>query len=212
VTTGEATNQHDEMGAADGANGDRPVVFEPPGPGCWELETTHHGLRPLSPLIRDGYVAGFETGISSCLERYGLPLVAVRAELVEGCFYVRPQAVGEGDEASAGPPALIMKVLARLHPELRRRNRTAAKALTERRWREEVDAWFERERPTMLARNLTLQRVELAQLDDVELAAHLAECLAHFADGTLSTPMGVTSSRPAIWSPTASGGASTRRR
>lgn len=160
------------------------MVFEPPGPGCWELETTHHGLRPLSPLIRDGYVEAFETGIASCLGRYGLPLAAVRAELVEGCFYVRPQAVGEGDEPSVPPPALVMKVLTRLHPELRRRNRTAARALKERRWREEVDAWFEHERPIMLERNLALQRVEVPQLDDAGLAAHLADCLEHFAEGT----------------------------
>lgn len=169
--------------ATTSADGEQPVRFEAPGPGYWELETTHHGLRPLSHLIRDAYVSGFETGISACLERYGLPLSTVRAELVEGCFYVRPQAVGEGDKPSAMPPKPIMKLIARVHPELRRRNRTASKVWAERRWRAEVDHWFTHERPMMIERNLALQAVDPASLDDPALADHLAACLTHFADG-----------------------------
>lgn len=160
-----------------------PPVFEPPGPGFWELETTHHGLRPLSHLARDAYVRGFEAGTTSLVERYGLPLSRIRTALVEGCFYVRPQAVGEGDKPSAPPPKPIMKLIARLHPELRRRNRTAARAWAERRWRAEVDEWFDRERAVMLERNLRLQAIDPRALDDAELADHLAECLAHFEDG-----------------------------
>lgn len=169
--------------AADAAEDTGAVTFEAPGPGHWELETTHHGLRPLSHLIRDAYTNGFEEGITRCLERYGLPLSTVRAELVEGCFYVRPRAVGEGDKPSAPPPKPIMWLLARVHPELRRRNRTAAKAWSERLWRTEVDAWFDHERPMMVERNLALQAIDTASLTDTELADHLAECLAHHADG-----------------------------
>jgi pyruvate,water dikinase len=159
------------------------LVFQAPGPGCWELETTHHGLRPLSHLVRDAYVRGFETGIQAMLERYGLPLAGVRAELVEGCFYVRPVGVGEGSKPGPTPPTPILKLIARLHPELRRRNRTAKQAWAERRWRAEVDGWFEHERGVMLARNLELQAVDPAGLDDIALADHLAACLVHFADG-----------------------------
>ena len=180
---------HDEpmaITAADAVDEAELVTFEPPGPGQWQLETTHHGLRPLSHLIRDAYVDGFETGISRCLERYGLPLSIVRAELVNGCFYVRPQGIGEGDEPSAPPPKPIMWLLTRVHPELRRRNRTARKAWAERRWRTEVDAWFEHERPVVLERNLALQAVEPTSLDETALAGHLRECLAHHADGIRS--------------------------
>ena len=38
------------------------VTFDPPAPGQWELETTHHGLRPLSPFLRDTYRRAFEAG------------------------------------------------------------------------------------------------------------------------------------------------------
>ena len=36
------------------------LVFEPPAPGRWELETAHHGLRPLSPFLRHTYQRAFE--------------------------------------------------------------------------------------------------------------------------------------------------------
>ena len=76
------------------------TTFVPPGPGSWELETTHHGLRPLSHLVRDAYVRAFQAGVQAMLARYGLPLAGIRAELVEGCMYVRPYAVGEGKKPS----------------------------------------------------------------------------------------------------------------
>ena len=159
-----------------------PVVFEAPAPGRWELETTHHGLRPLSPLLREAYVRAFEAGTVELLERYGLPLARVQSKLVHGCCYVRPLGVGEreGSPPKAPPPVFVMKVLARLHPTLRRRARVAKLAWQERRWREEVDQWFDHDRSTQVASNLALQRVELTELDDASLADHVAEALAHF--------------------------------
>ena len=118
------------------------------------------------------------------LERYGLPLARVQSKLVHGCCYVRPLGVGEreGSKPKAPPPALVMKVLVRLHPTLRRRARTAKLAWQERRWRDEVDQWFARDRSAQVARNLALQAVELTDLDDASLADHVAEALAHFEE------------------------------
>lgn len=158
-------------------------VWEPPAPGHWMAETSHHGLRPLSHFLRDAYVRAFETGIASMVERYGLPLAGVSARLVNGCFYVRPAGVGEGSEPKPPPPAFIMKLVTRIHPELRRRNRTATDAWAEQRWRTEVDRWFDQDRDVVLARNLDLQAVEVGALDDQALAEHLTTCLAKFEDG-----------------------------
>jgi pyruvate,water dikinase len=158
------------------------VTFDPPGPGQWELETAHHGLRPLSPFLRDAYQRAFEAGIVEPLQRYGLPLATVQAEFVHGCLYMRPLGVGEkpGSTPKSPPPAWVMKVVARLHPELRRRARTAKQAFANRRWRQEVDQWFDRDRDAQLAANRALQAVEPGELDDVELAAHLTRALSHF--------------------------------
>src|SRR5262245_27463252 len=158
------------------------VAFEPPAPGQWELETAHHGLRPLSPFLRDTYRRAFEAGIVEPMERYGLPLATVQAELVHGCLYMRPLAVGEkpGSTPKAPPPAFVMKLIVRVHPELRRRAKTAARAFAERRWRQEVDEWFDHDRSAQLAENRALQAVEVGALDDVELSAHLDRALSHF--------------------------------
>jgi pyruvate,water dikinase len=158
------------------------VAFDPPAPGQWELETTHHGLRPLSPFLRDTYRRAFEAGIVEPMQRYGLPLATVQAKFVNGCLYMRPLGVGEkpGSKPKAPPPAFVMKLFARLHPELRRRTKTAEQAFAQRRWRQEVDEWFDRDRSAQLAMNRALQAVDPGALDDVELATHVASALAHF--------------------------------
>jgi pyruvate,water dikinase len=165
------------------ATGQPPVRFEAPGPGYWELETTHHGLRPLSHLIRDAYFRAGVAGFTTLVGRYGLPIASIEAAAVEGCLYIRPKAVGEGDKPSAPPPKPIMWLLARLHPELRRRNRTAARAWADRLWRTEVDQWFDKDKQIVQSRNLELQSVDPAGLDNAELAGHLSECMEHFETG-----------------------------
>lgn len=158
------------------------LTFEPPAPGFWELETAHHGLRPISPYLRDAYQRAFEAGIVEPLERYGLPLASVEAKFVNGCLYMRPLGIGEkpGSTPKAPPSAFLMKLVARLHPELRRRAKTAEHAFATRRWRQEVDQWFDRDRAEQLAKNVALQSIEPGDLDDAALAEHLTTALAHF--------------------------------
>jgi rifampicin phosphotransferase len=158
------------------------ATFEAPAPGRWELETAHHGLRPLSPFLRDTYQRAFEAGIVELMQRYGLPLATVQTKFVHGCLYMRPLGVGEkpGSKPKPPPPAFAMKLICRVHPELRRRAKSAEEAFAERRWRREVDQWFEHDRATQLAKNRTLQAVEPAALDDVTLATHIADALSHF--------------------------------
>ena len=158
------------------------MIFDPPAPGFWELETAHHGVRPLSPFVRDTYRRAFESGIVEPMERYGLPLAAVEAKLVNGCLYMRPLGIGEkpGSKPKPAPPKFVMKLLTRLHPELRRRAKTADLVFAERRWRKEVDQWFGDDRAAQLAENLKLQAVDPTVLDDAALAAHIGDVLAHF--------------------------------
>ena len=73
-----------------------------------------------------------------------------------------------------------MKVLVRVHPGFRRRNRAAAQAWSEKRWRAEVDQWFRRDRSTLVERNLELQSVEVNKLDDAALAETVGVLLDHF--------------------------------
>jgi pyruvate,water dikinase len=160
---------------------DADVTFAAPGPGTWELDSTHRGRRPISPFLQDALMREAAAGFTVVAERYGLPLAEVRAALVNGCLYFRMIGVGEGDKPSKMPPAWVMKVMTRVHPELRRRTRTAIRAWQDKLWREEVDNWFERERATVVAANLDFQRVDLGALDDDELIAQVHARLAHFA-------------------------------
>ena len=88
------------------------VTFSPPGPGYWELDTTHRGFRPLSHLVRAIGVRAIEAGAEEMVRRYGLPLTRIRVTLVEGCVYMRPQAVGEGSKPTKPPPKPIMALIA----------------------------------------------------------------------------------------------------
>ena len=86
------------------------VRFDAPAPGRWELETAHHGLRPISPFLRDTYRRAFAEGIVEPMQRYGLPLATVQAEYVNGCLYMRPLGIGEkpGSTPKPLPPALVL--------------------------------------------------------------------------------------------------------
>ena len=156
------------------------VTFAAPGPGQWELDVTHRGRRPMTPFSRNVLAREAEAGSKVLLAKYGLPLETVRAELVEGCLYLRPLGIGEGPVPKKAPPVWIMKIGARVHPEMRRRNRTATHAWRERRWRIEVDQWFEHDRAEVVAKNLAFQRVDLSALNDEELVAEVDARLQHF--------------------------------
>lgn len=153
--------------------------FRAPGPGAWMLDTTHHGRRPVTPFLRDVYARSFARGFPQMAERYGMPLQEMKVAFVHGRNYARPVPVGGGDRPRAAPPKPVMWVLARAHPELRRRTRTAAAAWAERRWRHDVDNWFEKEREEVIHANLAHQRADVSQLDDDELVTHLRELLDH---------------------------------
>jgi hypothetical protein len=141
------------------------------------LDTTHHGRRPITWALRGPYVEAFQAAMVQFFERYGLPM---DAHLVHGCLYARPKPLGEGRKVWPAPPGPVLWILARLHPGLRRRARIAAEAWAECRWRADVDAWFDDERPEVVARNLELQGVDPGRLDDIGLADHLDELMAHF--------------------------------
>ncbi|MGH8977344.1 MAG: PEP-utilizing enzyme [Acidimicrobiia bacterium] len=159
---------------------DTEISWVAPGAGTWELDATHRGRRPISPFLQDTLMREAGDGFTVVAEAYGLPLAEVRPALVNGCLYFRMIGVGEGDKPSKTPPAWVMKVLTRVHPELRRRNRTAIRAWEEKRWRAEVDNWFDRERATVVATNREFHRVDLGALDDAELVDQVQGRLAHF--------------------------------
>jgi len=157
------------------------ITFEAPGPGEWMLDSTHHGRRPLSGYLRPISAEAYE-GMAVLFRRYGLPLAGMDVRHVHGLEYIRPRAVGDSGKGSAPPPTWLMKIVARVHPELRRRNRAASEAWRDRAWREDVDRWFDGERARVIEANRSFQQVDLAALDDGALVRQLAELTSHMRE------------------------------
>ena len=156
------------------------LTFEAPDGGSWMLDTTHHGRRPVTRFLQPIYKEVFPSALGAMVERYGLPLAEFRAAIINGCFYLRPMGIGEPEEPKGDPPLVLMKIISRVHPKLRRRNQIARQAWGEKRWRQDVDQWFEGERDATISTNLRFQDVEVGTLSDAELADHIAELSAHF--------------------------------
>ena len=158
-----------------------PLTFTPPGPGAWMLDSTHHGIRPITRFMWPLQKRAFEEGMPRMMERYGLPLAGAIMGDVHGLGYMRILAVGEKPDSSGGePPRLLLKLLTRVHPELRRRNKVAAAALAGRTWRHDVAWWFDEQRQRAIDANLRLQLTDPTVLDDGELVDHIDDLVANF--------------------------------
>lgn len=158
------------------------LVFTPPDGGSWMLDTTHHGRRPVSGFMQPIYTEFFPKALGAMAQRFGLPLAEFRAAMINGCFYLRPMGIGEPENPKGDPPLALMKVITRVHPKLRQRNKIAKRAWEEKLWREDVDNWFGGERDQVVARNLALQAREPSSMTDAQLSEHLGDVTAHMKE------------------------------
>jgi rifampicin phosphotransferase len=108
------------------------IAWTAPGGGQWQLESTH--LRGAQPKVfQEIAVRGFGEGFRDAAAAYGLPIDHVEVRFVNDHCYARMVPVGapapKPGRASAAPPAAALWLLARLHPEMRRRAKAARRAL-----------------------------------------------------------------------------------
>jgi rifampicin phosphotransferase len=153
----------------------QPAQFTPPGPGVWELESTHM-MRPISRYMAATFPDAATAGFRSAMERYGALLEYVEFAVVNGFIYICPRPVGAPKNAKGPPPKLIFKLLTKVHPEVRRRNRTVQEVFATKRWREDVARWDSEWKPAIVSENLELQRVDARALSDEELRAYMRRC------------------------------------
>jgi phosphohistidine swiveling domain-containing protein len=149
--------------------------FTPPGPGVWELESTHM-VRPVSRCLAAVFpqaaIAGFRAGMA----RYGMLLEYLEFAVVNGFIYICARPVGAPKGAKGPPPKAIFKILMKLHPEARRRMRTVAEVFATKRWREDIERWDSEWKPAIVHENTELQSVDARALGADELRAHLRRC------------------------------------
>jgi pyruvate,water dikinase len=140
------------------------VAFASPGPGSWELETTHH-QRPLSRFSANPLTTAFVEGFSDGAARYGLMVDHLQPAMVNGFAY--QQLVPFGADGSAGAEAMQARVA------------TSARAIEDRQWRADLVRWDSMDRPAAVAAHRAIQEVDPARLSDEQLAAHLRRCADH---------------------------------
>lgn len=149
--------------------------FVPPGPGVWELESTHM-MRPISRSMAAVFPKAATEGFRVAMERYGLLLDYIEFAVVNGFVYLCARGVGAPKGAKGPPPKFIFKVLTKLHPEVRKRIRTIAEVFATRRWRADVAKWDSEWKPAITQENHELQAIDTRALSDDELRAHLKRC------------------------------------
>lgn len=148
-------------------------VWRAPDGDVWELDSAHGtGVVPV-PLrgeLEDAFAEGFRRSFA----QLGMPLSHIELRHVNGRPYVSFFLHDVPRKAGPPPPALVLKILTRVHPGFRRRTRIARAALAERRPERWVEDWFD-ERQSWIDRIIDLQSADLAAMTDDELAGHLQQ-------------------------------------
>lgn len=155
------------------------VVWNAPGPGFWELDRSHF-RGGTTRIVQSLMTGAMSAGMRRVMKELGAPVDTVQPAFVHGFCYTRLRPLIAPDRpASKLPPLVILKLVTRLHPEMRRRARAAERALADRPWREVIQHWQTEGRRGIEAENLALQDVPLGQLSDDSLIGHTEDVIAH---------------------------------
>lgn len=157
------------------------IRWDAPGPGAWVLDRSHYpgGTTPISEWL----MVGCAVGMRKAFAELGMPADALDVRFVNGFMYSRLRPLISPDRASSKlPPKPVLRVALRLHPEMRRRAKRAARSMTERPWRDVFQNWNDEIRPRLERENAELQEIELSSLDMAELGAHIDRMLDRCRD------------------------------
>jgi rifampicin phosphotransferase len=160
------------------------ATFETPGPGHWDLDRSHFpgGTTPIAQWLM---TEAMPAGISRVFAEQGVPAKTLETRFVNGYHYTRlVPLIGADKPPKKLPPAIVLKAVTRLHPEFRKRTRTAARSLAERPWTDIARQWDREMRPRLSERNRELQAERPAELDDARLADHVRRLLAYLRETT----------------------------
>lgn len=162
---------------------DRIATWEKPGPGTWELDSSHCGPAPCR-IQRRIFEECFDRGFSDGFAMFGAPLKTMELRWVNGKFYRRLVPLIGGGSDTKPPPPPVLWLASRLHPAFRRAEKRAKESFEIRRWRSELARWESEWKPALIKRNLALTDLDLSTLDDGALADHVDEVFEHVIDST----------------------------
>lgn len=155
------------------------ITWTAPGPGYWELDLSHF-VGGTTPMVQHIQTEAMPAGMRRVFAELGTPAETLDCRFVNGFMYTRLRPlVGADRPATKLPPRFVLRAVSRLHPEFRRRTKTAARVQIEHPWRDVVEDWENGGRARVESRNLALQRADLSELDDAKLVEHVQAALAH---------------------------------
>lgn len=155
------------------------ITWTAPGPGYWELDLSHF-VGGATPLVQHIQTEAMPAGMRKVFAELGTPAETLDCRFVNGFMYTRLRPlVGADRPANKLPPLFVLRAVSRLHPEFRRRTKTAARVQIEHPWRQVIDDWEHGGRARVEASNLAFQRVDLGGLDDSALVEHVQGLVDH---------------------------------
>ncbi|MDH4363325.1 MAG: PEP-utilizing enzyme [Acidimicrobiia bacterium] len=158
-------------------------TWNPPGPGSWRAERSHGGPG-VSRLYARILGTHTEPTYRQVFADFGGIVGSLDMQVVNGAIYRRiVPLVGADKDTGKVPSAPVLWLATRLHPEFRRRERTAQRVLAENSPLDQVKAWFASERDEWQEANREIQAIDPGALDDTALAAHLDRIDAHLVRG-----------------------------
>ena len=160
------------------------TTFDPPGPGGWK-RLADHFPGALTPEYQRLYAETCPPGMGAYMARYGVLARSLEVAYVHGHLYITPVPLAGPREMRRTPPTVAVWLLARLHPEFRRRTRAARRTLAERPWRTVTTQWFAVERVAWTERNEAMQTADPTAMTFSVLTDHLRACRRLVADGYL---------------------------
>ncbi|MFM8389358.1 MAG: hypothetical protein ACKOA5_08950, partial [Actinomycetota bacterium] len=157
------------------------LTWTAPGPGEWSLDRSHVN-RPATPINIHMQIPSTGIGTGRGFRELGAPLGSLEFRQVNGLFYSRVfPLIGANKPPKKLPPLPVLKLATKLHPEMRRRAKTAEQTIANPPWRAKTKEWHRPGglRDTYTAQNLAIQRVNPATLDDAALIAYVHSTIAH---------------------------------
>ena len=152
-------------------------TFAAPGPGTWELDSTHYS-KPMSAyksgFARDSFTRGFKEGT----ERMGLLMSHLESADIHGFSYSKSVFAFAPEDAPPGPPPAEYFE----QPELLERLKRGKAAIENKLWREDLKRWDEEIKPDSIRRNLELQAVNPESLDTNALIQHMVDCYENVSE------------------------------
>lgn len=142
------------------------LVFDPPGPGTWNLDTQHYPV-PMSLFKREYEPQTRSLTIGLGLAEYGVPMATI-AKSIHGFMYNQGAPVGvpigSGEQQDITNPVIAERVT------------KGQRAYNEKIWLKALELWDHDVKPDSIRCNRGLASVDVDALGHDDMISHMSHC------------------------------------